>query len=108
MGEALQDHAGFVLGLGLQRAKTAHNGQRGNFTLRYSSRHPDAGFNDLSITDVNVPSDREPRGAVLCKLGQCFSRGTARIVSRDPDLVLDLPARLEESARAPATEEGSS
>jgi choline dehydrogenase len=52
VGEALQDHAGFVLGLELERAKMADNG--------------------LVVTDVNVPSAVQPLGAVLCSSGSAF------------------------------------
>ena len=94
VGEGLQDHAGFVFAVELAQARTALNGQRGNCTLRCASGHPDAGFGDVLITDINVPSADEPVGGILCKLARCFARGSARIVSRDPARMPELRLNL--------------
>lgn len=85
VGRRLQDHAGFELLLRVPDARPARSGhRRGNCTLRHSSGLPDAGFGDLLLTDVNAERQGD-LGALLCKLAQCFSRGTVEITSPDPD-----------------------
>lgn len=85
VGVGLQDHAGFELLLRVPGARAARSGRRrGNCTIRHSSGLPGRGFGDLLLTDVNVAPDGE-LGGLLCKLAQCFSRGSVQIVSADPD-----------------------
>jgi choline dehydrogenase-like flavoprotein len=102
VGVGLQDHAGFELLLEVPGAHAARSRRRrGNCTERFSSGL--AGFGDMLITDVNTTGD-SGTGALLCKLAQCFSRGTVRILSGDPrtDPAVDLNLLSDANDRARA------
>ena len=95
VGQGLQDHAGFAVGVILKDgARPSANGMRGNCTVRYTSDDPSAGTGDVLITDLNIPAGDKPQGVILCKLAQCFARGTLAIPSQDPRALPEIQLNL--------------
>lgn len=94
VGEGVQDHVGFWLQLAHEGARPAANGARGNATLRYSSGLPDSRPGDLLIVAANPVTDTAAEVAFGVKLAHCLSRGTSRIVSRDPLAPADIRMNL--------------
>ena len=96
VGEGLQDHAGFVLGVVLDEARPSAAGQRANCVLRWSSGLAGAGVGDLSCCALNageIADAARPPG-LLGVLGQCFSRGSVAIRSADPESLPEIDQNL--------------
>jgi choline dehydrogenase-like flavoprotein len=81
VGEGLQDHPGWELTVDLAEDVPTPAGPRGNVLVRFDSGL--AGRGDLMISSFNAAEPGAPQ-SLLLKLGQAFSRGTARIASADP------------------------
>lgn len=94
VGDGVQDHVGFWLQLAHERAQPAANGARGNATLRYSSGLPDSPVGDLLVVAANPARADADEVAFGVKLGHCRSRGTSRIVSRDPGVAAEIRMNL--------------
>jgi choline dehydrogenase len=94
VGDGVQDHVGFWLQLANDGAQPAANGARGNATLRYSSGLPDSRSGDLLIVAANPATADAAEVAFGVKLAHCVSRGTSRVVSRDPDAAADIRMNL--------------
>ncbi len=89
VGSTLRDHAG--VGLTVELRPEAHSSSlevRGmNCFVRYSSGLAGAGRNDMVFLALDVTGGREADrayGYLLAAAFQTFSRGTVRVVSRDP------------------------
>jgi choline dehydrogenase-like flavoprotein len=96
VGEAVQDHQGMLLGLGLKgEARSSDAGQRSNVMARWSTGMEDTGAGDVMACGINISPTPEVPGSrpasLLGVLNQVFSRGTVHITSADPLA----PARLE-------------
>lgn len=99
VGSDVQDHVGFWLQLAVPGGRAAHNGARGNCTLRYSSGEPGSANGDLLMIPAN-PLDTDPDvAAISVKLARCHSRGRTRIVSRNPASPPEIKLNLLGDAR---------
>jgi choline dehydrogenase len=94
VGDGIQDHVGFWLQLAQDDARPAANGARGNTTLRYSSNLPHSRPGDLLIVAANPIAPGSAEVAFGVKLAHCLSRGTSRVVSRDPGAAADIRMNL--------------
>ncbi len=87
VGEGLQDHANAVLFLdyepGMEPATI--DDRHTNCCVRYGSRLADAGSNDMIIVSMNHSPRTDDRGLLVGWLNQCFSRGSLRLASDNPE-----------------------
>ncbi len=87
VGQGLQDHANAILILEYRNGQEPKrpDERHTNCCIRYSSGLADAGLNDMMIVSMNSSPRTEGRGLLVGWVNQCFSRGSLRLASSDPE-----------------------